>query len=257
MGLEPHIKNNMDELTTLKKENEELKKHNAVKSDLISISAHQLRTSLSALKWILKMLLDKDLGALSLEQESFIKKASDSNERMITLVNDMLTLNHSEDSALTFNFKPTDILSLIEETLFEFSGESHKKQIETIFLKPDHQLSQVVCDREMIRVVLQNLVENAIKYSNTGDKVFITLKEESGAIILSVRDTGIGISKEEQPKIFDKFFRAKNATAKEIIGSGLGLFTTQNIVNHHGGKIWFESNEDAGSTFFVSLPLTK
>ncbi len=246
----------MNELETLKKENEELKKHNAVKSDLISISAHQLRTSLSALKWILKMLLDKDLGAISNEQESFIKKASDSNQRMITLVNDMLTLNHAEDDALTFKFNPTNILTLAEETLFEFSGESHKKNIEVIFLKPDDALPEVKCDREMIRVVFQNLIENAIKYSNEGDKVFVSLKQDKDTILISIRDTGIGIDTKEQPHIFDKFFRAGNAQEKDSIGSGLGLFTVQNIVNHHNGKIWFESNLDEGTTFYVSLPLS-
>ncbi len=245
----------MEEIEKLKIEIEKLKKMNAVKSDVISISAHQLRTSLSALKWILKMFLDKDLGPVSSDQESLIKKGFDSNERMITLVNDMLTLNHAEDTALEFKFENTDIMTLAEQTLFEFSGEAHKKGIELIFLKPDNTLPPVKCDQEMIRVVLQNLIENAIKYSESGNKVVVSLKQNEKNLEVTVRDTGIGIKEDDQSKIFNKFFRADNAKKKDAIGSGLGLFTTQNIVQHHNGKIWFESKGDEGTTFFVALPL--
>lgn len=247
----------MEDIETLKKEIETLKNSNAVKSDLISISAHQLRTSLSALKWILKMFIDKDLGAMSPEQEGFIKKASDSNDRMIALVNDMLTLSHAEDTALSFKFEPTDIIKLAEQTLFEFSGESHKKEIEVIFLKPDHVVPPLDCDPEMIRVVFQNLTENAIKYSDAGDKVVISIKEEADSLEISVHDNGIGIEKKEQDQIFGKFFRAENAKTKDAIGSGLGLFTIKKIIEHHKGKIWFESTRETGTTFFVSLPTNK
>lgn len=244
--------NNIEEI---KKENEKLKKINAVKSDLISICAHQLRTSLSALKWIFKMFLDKDLGEMSAEQEGFIKKGYDSNERMITLVNDMLTLNHTEDTALVFNFRPTDITKIIEETLFEFSGEYQKKGIDCIFLKPNESMPLIPGDFSMLRVVFQNLIENAIKYSNTGDKVFISLRQKDQTLEISVRDNGIAIKENDIPKIFEKFYRAENAKEKDQIGSGLGLYTTKNIVEHHNGKIWFENNSNGGTTFFVGLPI--
>ncbi len=247
----------MDNTESLKAELEKLKNANAVKSDLISISAHQLRTSLSALKWIFKMFLDKDVGALSPEQESLMNKASESNERMLALVNDMLTLSHAENTALAFKSIPTDIVKLAEQTLFEFSGESHKKQIELIFLKPDHAIPEMSCDPEMIRVVFQNLIENAIKYSDAGDKVVISIKEANGNIEISVHDNGIGISAPEQEQIFGKFFRAENAKKKDVIGSGLGLFTTKKIVEEYKGKIWFESGSEKGTTFFVSLPMNK
>ena len=248
----------MKEIETLKAENEKLKKINAVKSDLISISAHQLRTSLSALKWIIKMFIDKDLGKLTTEQESFMEKAFVSNERMITLVNDLLTLNHADDTTIEFKFKETDILELLEQTIFEFYGETHKKNIELIFLKDYADMPKVSCDTEMIRVVFQNLIENAIKYSMPNDKVFIALNhnKEANNIEVSVRDTGIGIKNDDQAKIFEKFFRAENAIAKDYVGSGLGLFTTKNIVERHKGKIWFESSLDNGTTFFVQLPIS-
>lgn len=247
----------MEDIESLRAENEKLKKINSIKSDLISISAHQLRTSLSALKWILKMFIDKDLGKITNEQEGFIQKALDSNERMITLVNDLLTLNHAEDTTIKFNFKEVDIVELLEQTIFEFSGETHKKGVELIFIKPYTDFPEVSCDIEMIRVVFQNLTENAIKYSQANDKILISLKynKDENNIEFSIHDNGIGIKPEDQSKIFEKFFRAENAIAKDYVGSGLGLFTTKNIIERHKGKIWFESNIESGTTFFVTLPI--
>jgi hypothetical protein len=246
----------MDELEKLKAENEQLKKMNSVKSDLISISAHQLRTSLSALKWILKMFIDEDLGKLTNEQASFIRKAYNGNERMITLVNDLLTLSHAEDTTIAFNFKKVDLLNLVEQTVFEFSGETSKKGIDLIFLKPDTPISLINCDEEMIRVVLQNLIENAIKYSNPSGKVFVSLKQNDPANVeISVHDTGIGIDPSDQDNIFKKFFRSEKAIEKDNVGSGLGLFTTKNIVERHKGKIWFQNTAGDGTTFFVTLPI--
>jgi len=246
-----------EELEKLKIENEELKRQNSVKSDMISISAHQLRTSLSALKWILKMFLDKDVGPITSEQESFMKKAYTSNERMIALVNDMLTLNHAEEVALSFKFEKVDLVKLVEEIIFEFSGESSKKHIELIFLRPDVDILEIICDREMIRVVFQNLIENAMKYSNDGDKVILSIQQKENTVEISVRDTGIGIKDDEKSKIFEKFFRADNAKEKDPVGSGLGLFTSKNIVEHHKGKIWFESDQKSGTTFYLSLPILR
>ena len=245
----------MEEIDNLKKENEKLLKLNENKSDIISITAHQLRTSLSALKWILKMFIDEDLGKLTNEQSELIQKAFSSNERMLNLVNDLLTLSHSEDSLIKFNFKKINILSLIEQTLFEFSGEANKKEIGLIFLRPESTLPLINCDEEMMRVVLQNLIENAIKYSNKDGKVFISLKQNGGEIQISIHDAGIGINVEDRDNIFKKFYRAPNAQAKDIIGSGLGLFTTKNIVERHKGRIWFDNTQGVGTTFFVTLPI--
>lgn len=240
----------------LKAENEQLRKINENKSDVISITAHQLRTSLSALKWIFKMFIDEDVGRLTTEQSGFIQKAYNSNERMLALVNDLLTLSHAEDASISYNFKKIDFLYLVEQTLFEFSGETNKKGIELIFLKPETPLPPLNCDEEMIRVVIQNLIENAIKYSNTGGKVFVSIKQKDNDIQISIHDTGIGINEADKESIFKKFFRAPNAQEKDIVGSGLGLFTTRNIVEKHNGKIWFENAEGGGTTFFVSLPIT-
>jgi len=247
----------MEEIEVLKIENDKLKKINAAKSELISVSAHQLRTSLSALKWILKMFLNKDLGKISTEQEGFMVKAYDSNERMITLVNNLLTLNHTGEASSELKFAKVDIVKLLEQILFEFSGETFNKGIELTLLKPDSsEIHTINCDVDKIRIVLQNLIENAIKYSYAHGKIVVTIrnKKEISSIEISVHDNGIGISKENQQNIFNKFFRATEAIKKESTGSGLGLYTTREIIEQHHGKIWFESSPESGTTFTISLP---
>lgn len=244
----------MEDSADLKAENDRLRAENATKSELISVSAHSLRTSLTSMKWILKMFIDGDFGTLTPEQANFMNKAYDSDDRMIRLVNEMLSINHAEDSLDAMNTEPTDIIKLLDETVFDFTGESYKKGIELIFLKPDKIPAPIVADPEKLRVVFQNLIENAIKYSNKGGRVFVNVGEATGGVKVSVRDTGIGIAPTEQAKIFGKFFRAENAKAQDIVGSGLGLYTTQKIVERHKGKIWFESKPGEGTTFFVSIP---
>ena len=247
----------MDEIEKLKKENEQLKMTNENKADIISITSHQLRTSLAALKWILKMLIDEDVGKLTSEQNELIEKAYNSNERMLVLVNDLLTLSHTDDISISYSFKDVDMIKMIDQTMFDFFGEANKKGIELIFLKPEVAFPSLSCDEGMIRVVIQNLVENAIKYSNNGGKVFISINQKENEAQLSVRDTGIGIKESDRDNIFKKFYRAPNAIDKDIIGSGLGLFTTKNIVEKHNGKIWFENEDGGGTTFIVKLPISQ
>lgn len=244
-----------DELKKLKVKNEELKKLNETKTDLISISAHQLRTSLSALKWTLKMFLDGDLGKLTEEQNNFIKKVYNSNEKMVSIVNNLLILNHAEETEIKYNFRKTDLLYLTEQIILDFSGEIKKKKIELIFNNSENSIPLVNCDEEMIRFVIQNLIDNSIKYSNDGDVVYVSLKKDASNIILSVQDTGIGIQPENKDNIFKKYYRAPNAKEKDFIGSGLGLYTTKNIIEKHNGKIWFENKQEKGVTFSFSLPI--
>lgn len=245
-----------EEIKKLKEENEQIKKISGNKSDVISITAHQLRTSLSALKWIVKMLIDGDVGKLNNEQSDLMQKAYLSNERMLTLVNDLLTLNHTEDVSISYNFQKIDVVDLMEKIIFEFSGETKNKKIELIFLKPEESLPELNCDKEMMSVVFQNLIENGLKYSNPDSKIFISIKKNDAGVLISVHDSGIGIKEEDKENIFKKFYRAPNAIDKDSVGSGLGLFTTKNIVEKHNGKIWFEDDKNSGTTFFVLLPIS-
>jgi signal transduction histidine kinase len=246
----------MEENEKLKKENEKLKKEEENKSNLIFITTHQLRTSLSALKWILKILVDEEAGKLTNEQNELIQKAYNSNEHMLSLVNNLLIQNKTSESEINYNFKKIDLIKTIEQTIFEFSGEVKQNNIDLILLKPEKILPPIICDEEMIKVVLQNLIENSIKYSKKGGKVFISVVKKNNTIQTSIKDSGIGININDKKNIFKKFFRAPNAQKKDITGSGLGLYTTKNIINNHRGEIWFEESNNGGTTFFFTLPIS-
>ena len=237
---------------------EKLKQLLNAKSEMVSIGAHQVRTSLSAIKWIIKMFLDGDLGKLTAEQENLLRKAYDGNDKAINLVSEILLVNKSEEVVeKKYVFEKVNIVEMIENTIFDFSGESLWRGIEIIFLKPQTVLPETKVDKEKILVVLQNLIENAIKYSKYHGKIFVSVKIEKENIEISVKDAGIGISEDSKIKIFEKFYRTENAQKKEAMGAGIGLYTTKDIVEKHRGKIWFESKENEGTTFFVSLPISR
>ncbi|MCX6757380.1 MAG: HAMP domain-containing sensor histidine kinase [Candidatus Nomurabacteria bacterium] len=248
-----------EEIEKLKSENERLVKLNSVKSEIVSIGAHQIRTSLAALKWIIRMFLDGDLGRLTLEQETLLRKASDGNERAISLVSEILLINKSEDVVeKKYIFENANLIEIIESTIFDFSGESMGRGIEIIFLKPNNTIPHVKIDKEKTRVILQNLIENAIKYSHYHGKIFISIKvNDDGLVEVSVKDSGIGISEDSKKKIFEKFYRTDDAQKKEAMGSGIGLYTTKKISEAQGGKVWFESEAGHGTTFFFTVPIAK
>jgi signal transduction histidine kinase len=245
-------------IKTLQDENEKLVKLCSAKSDIVSVGAHQIRTSLSALKWIIKMFLDGDLGKLTIEQENLMRKAYEGNERAINVVSELLLMNKSEDIIEKEPiFTNVDITELIDSTIFDFFGEAQAQGVEIMFLTPNTKLPEVEADKEKLRVVLQNLLENAIKYSNKHGKIFISLKEDKEMVEVSVKDTGIGISEEGKKKIFEKFYRDPEALKKETVGSGIGLFSTKKIVEEHHGKIWFNSKNGEGTTFLFTIPIFK
>ena len=246
------------EIKSLQDKIEKLTKLQSIRSDIVSVSAHQIRTSLSALKWVIKMFMDGDLGKLNAEQENLLKKAYEDNDRAIAVVTELLQANKAEDVIeKPYAFAEVNIVELIENSIFDFSGEALARKVEIIFLKPETKLPTVNADKDKFRIVLQNLLENAIKYSNPNSKIFIALREKNGFIEISVKDRGIGISEEGKKSIFQKFYRDATAQKKESLGSGIGLFTTKKIVEDHRGKIWFESIENEGSTFFVTIPSFK
>lgn len=225
-----------------------------IKTDFIFLSAHQLRTPLSTIKWALRMFLDGDLGPLTSEQKEVLEKIYRSNERMISLINDLLNLTKIEEGRYILKPILADLQSIVESSLSSYKEEIEKKKIKIEFEKQEN-LPSVLVDTERIKLAIDNLLENAVKYTLTGGKIIISLKKKEKEVEFSIKDTGIGIPQAEQPRVFTKFFRGSNALKIETEGSGLGLFITKNIIEAHGGKIWFESKENEGSTFYFTLPV--
>lgn len=228
-----------------------------MKTEFVSLAAHQLRTPLSAIKWTLRMLLDGDLGEITEEQRDFIEKTYKSNERMITLINNLLNITRIEEGRYLYKPTLTNIENVIQSVVDFYKEEIKRKNIKFEFQKPEEKVTQVLIDVEKIRLAIQNLLDNALKYTLPGGKVTISLKEDKDEIEIFVKDSGVGIPKDQQEKVFTKFFRGANIMRMETEGSGLGLFIAKNIIEAHGGKIWFRSEEGKGTTFYFTLPLKK
>lgn len=229
-----------------------------LKTEFVSISAHQLRTPLSAVKWTLKMMLEGDLGKITEEQRKFLEKTYKSNERMIRLINDLLNVTRIEEGRFLYNIKSQDIIKIAQEVINSCSALAKRKKIDLKFQKPEDKIPEAKIDTEKVNIVFQNLIDNAIHYTKSGGKVNVSVKylEDQNNILVSVKDTGIGIPKNQQKRIFKRFFRGVEAVKMETAGTGLGLFIAKNIVEAHGGKIWFESVENKGTTFYFTIPVT-
>jgi len=226
----------------------------AMKSEFVSIAAHQLRTPLSAVKWTLRMFLDEDFGEITPEQREYLEKTYLSNERMINLVNDLLNVSRIEEGRYLYKPVLTNIENEVQFVLDSYKEEIDKKQIKFEFKKPKEKLPKARADVEKIRLVISNLLDNAIRYTLPGGRVTLFLNCISKEIEFSIKDTGVGIPEDQKGRVFTKFFRGANVIKMETEGSGLGLFITKNIVEAHGGKIWFETQEGKGTTFYFTLP---
>jgi PAS domain S-box-containing protein len=228
-----------------------------MKTEFVSLAAHQLRTPLSAIKWTLRMLLDGDLGEINEEQKNFIEKTYKSNEIMISLINDLLDITRIEEGKYLHKPVLTEMEPVVQFVVDSYKEEFEKKKLEFEFKKPENKLPQVMLDVEKMRLVVQNFLDNALKYTPPGGKVTVSLKSDEKEVEFSIVDTGVGIPKDQQERMFTKFFRGINVIRMETEGSGLGIFITKNIVEAHGGKIWFESEEGKGTTFHFTVPVTK
>lgn len=232
------------------------KRINRLKTEFVSIAAHQLRTPLSAIKWVLKMVLEEDAGPINEEQEEALRKGFESNERMIKLVNDMLNVSRIEEGRLQYNITKTNFKEVYDTVLNNLKSKIEEKSIKLNIKKPT-KMPSVYIDKEKIRLVMQNLMENAIKYTPDNGTITLEIKKQKEKIKVRVKDNGVGIPKKDQEKLFSKFFRAENVKKMETDGNGLGLFIANNIIKKHNGKIFFESEEGKGTEFYFYLPLNK
>ena len=226
-----------------------------LKSEFVSISAHQLRTPLSAIKWSLSLL--KEGKMKEEDKEDLLNKVYQSNERMIGLINDLLDVTRIEEGRYLYNLKREDVKSVVRESIKSAQEEAKRKNIQFKLSLPKGKIPQVKVDEEKLGLAIQNLAENAVHYTKPGGKAIISVEyhKDKKEIFLKFKDTGVGIPKHQQKRVFSRFFRGENVMRMETEGSGLGLFITKNVIEAHKGKIWFESKEGKGSTFYFTLPV--
>jgi len=223
-----------------------------MKSQFVSVAAHQLRTPLSIIKWSLSLLIEE--GNLNEEEKDLVTKAYQTNDRMINLVNDLLNVARIEEGRLVYQPKIVEFAEIVQSVCDSLKDFAAQKNIEFSF-KNTKDKKIVKVDVEKLSLAVKNLVENALRYTPEGGKVTITLQRKGKEVLFSVKDTGVGIPKDQQDRIFTKFFRGANVIRMQTEGSGLGLFITKNIIEAHKGKIWFKSKENKGTTFYFTLPL--
>jgi len=226
-----------------------------LKSDFVTIAAHQLRTPLSTLKWTVNELLNESFGKIGEEQASALRNAFSTTENMIHLLGDLLESVRFEEGKFAYEFKPIVLEELAQKASKNAETLAKAKGVEISLALPTPPLPSLVCDPERITFVLSTLIDNALTYNRPGGHVRVILEAKPEEAIIEVQDDGIGIPQQEQTMVFTKFFRASNAIRTEATGYGLGLYIARNIVEGHGGSMWLRSQEGKGSTFGFNLPL--
>ncbi len=234
--------------------NEKLKALDKARSEFITIASHQLRTPPATIKWYLSSILDGDYGKLKAEQKEILEKTNRTNNSLISLVDDMLNVSRIERGKMEFLFQPANLLDLAKITFEQLEPIAKEKGLALTFKIPKGKFPEIMADKEKVRQVMNNMIDNAIKYTKAGS-VNVSLRAENGQIIFQTQDTGKGISPEEADSIFEKFSRGKESV-KQSAGLGLGLYVAKIIIGQHKGKIWAESpGPGKGSSFIFSLPI--
>lgn len=231
----------------------EQKRMDEMKSEFISIASHQLRTPLASVRWYLELLQTDDGAHYTEDQLSFLKQIDHSAKRMADLLDELMRISHLEEGEIRTEWKEFDIVEMMQQVSEEFEPLAAKKGLQSEFVLPKEPLN-IKSDPVLLHIVLQNLFTNAAKYSKEKTTIHFALERKGDDIAVSVRDEGIGIPLAEQPHIFQKFFRAKNAKEIVVDGNGLGLFLSKMIMENLGGDLSFVSVPDHGTTFTILLP---
>lgn len=248
---DPITDNGKDEISTLIKVYNDMllriKESQQRKDEFIGIASHELKTPLTSIKGYVELL---NLIEEKQPNKQYIQKTLDNIKKLERLIKDLLDVSKIQSGQLELNMQEFNVNDLLHETIvsFQMIASGHK------IIKEDALANEtVIADRQRIEQVLINLLSNAIKYSPGESRVIVRSRMTDKELIIQIRDFGIGIPKEEQASIFERFYRTKD-TSIHISGFGLGLYICRDIINRHEGRIWIET-EDRGSAFYFSLPL--
>lgn len=242
-----------DATAQLQKTNEKLVALDEAKDEFISMASHQLRTPLTSIKGYLSMLQEGDAGDLNEQQHNFVDQAFLSSQRMVYLIADLLNVSRLKTGKFVIEAKPTYLPDVVEGELAQLTETVKARGLELVYDKPA-EFPTMNLDETKVRQVIMNFADNAIYYTPNGGKITIELKADENNVTYTVTDTGIGVPKSEQHKLFTKFYRAGNARKARPDGTGLGLFMAKKVVVAQGGAIIFKTQEGKGSTFGFSFP---
>ena len=224
-----------------------------MKTEFVSVASHQLRTPLSAIRWYGEMLLAGDAGDMKEEQNEFVKEMYDSSLRMIKLVNSLLNVSRIESGRIQINPQPTDLKVLAEQVIHALEKTIKEKKL-NIITSIHPKIGLIPVDASLMGEVFANLLTNAVKYTPEGGDISVFISQKEEEILIQVSDTGYGIPLNQQDRVFKRFFRGDNIVTKQPDGTGLGLYITKAIVESSGGKIWFKTKENEGTSFWFTIP---
>lgn len=231
-----------------------LKELDKQKDELLSIVSHQLATPVSSFKWYLEMLLDGDLGELSKEQKEHIKTMQGIGGNLSDLVSMILDVSRIQLGRMRVEKQSLDLNEFFKEIIEIIQPKAIQKNLNFKKKLPSKLPANAILDRRYTHMTIENLLSNAVKYTPEKGTVTFNVEIKNNRMLCVVKDTGMGIPKSEQDKIFGRMFRASNVR-NTVDGNGFGLFVAKGAVEAQGGKIWFESTEGKGTTFYVDLPL--
>lgn len=244
-------KNELDEAQIVLRENSMLK------SEIVSLAAHQIRSPLVAIEGYVSMMKEGDFGKINDPMKGAVSSISSSADYLMTLVNEFLDISRLEHNQMKFSMENFDLAELVEDVLHDFHKSAREKEIELDFIQDKRTRYMVHADKKKTFKIICSLVDNAIKYTKEGS-VKLKIEKLDGKIRLSIKDTGIGIRKGDQKKLFDKFFRTKAANEVFVRGTGLGLYIAKHMLLAQGANIWVSSKGlDKGSTFVVEFEMVK
>jgi two-component system phosphate regulon sensor histidine kinase PhoR len=223
------------------------------KMDFVSIVTHQLRSPVTNLNYSLQVLTSDRMGEK--ERQEYFKILQENTERMEDLINDILAVSRLSIGTLNLSMKEFSIKKILEEVLKEFKTTMQSAHIK-LTLNIDDNLPKMFSDAFWVKETIKNLIDNAIRYRKGDDgAVTITLKKKNNSIYFEIKDEGLGIPREAQRHIFEKFYRGKNVIKYQTEGTGLGLYIVQETIKQLGGKVNFSSQENKGAKFWFTLPI--
>jgi two-component system phosphate regulon sensor histidine kinase PhoR len=230
---------------------EKLAEASRIRTEFVRIVSHQLRSPITNLSWAIDSLMAGDLGRIEKSQLEYFKILKENSSRMKELIKDLLITSRIEEGTLPIKKEKVSLIEITKNLISQFLPFARASNVEIKF-DFDKNLPEVFTDPNQIKVAIENLLDNAIRYTGRKGEVKIDLKKREKEILFEIKDNGLGIPYEDQKYIFQKFFRSKS---KESGGTGLGLFITKSIIEKLGGKIWFESKEGEGTKFYFTLPI--
>ena len=234
--------------------NKQLVALDKARAEFISIASHQLRTPPATIKWYLGAVLNGDFGELSTELHAAIERANVTNEAQISTIDDLLNASRIERGKLEFFFEKNSLEKVVSDLVVQMQPLAQMKKMNIVYRPPSEVYPDIMMDKEKVRQVVNNMIDNAIKYSKAGD-ILVSLEKVDGDLVVKVKDTGKGISADELKTIFDKYTRGHDSVT-HATGLGLGMYVAKIIIEQHNGQIWAESaGAGKGSTFIFSLPI--